>query len=114
MKNKSVYAILLLLCAPLMNSCAEFNQNAAESVKIRTPKVDHCTYIGQVFSVDGTTSQMLSSDPATREHHFNILKRKAYDLGANTIVLESAGSRFKKQKGGLEHSMSAGAYRCPN
>lgn len=109
-----VKVISPLLAGLLIVGCAEFNQQAAETVQIKTANVDHCTYMGRVSSTDGSDAQMASTNSAIRERHLNILKTKARDLGANTIVLTSHGSWFKKQKSALEHIMTADAYRCPN
>lgn len=113
----SIKVLSVLLSALLMVGCAEFDQNAARTVKIKTAKMDNCTYLGEVSSAGGSTGQMFSDDPAVREQHLNVLKRKAHDLGANAIVLQSYGTKVRgggKQMRASEHSMTADAYRCPN
>lgn len=113
MKTLTKVSITVLI-ALFLDGCAEFSQHAADTVVIKPFKPDHCTYLGYVLSTLPSGSQMYSNDKSIRERHINELKKKAHDLGANTIVITSARTVFKKQISSTEHSMAADAYRCQN
>lgn len=95
--------------------CAGFNQHASDTIRIQSDVPSNCTFLGNISDLKPAAGSAMGSDDATtREKHLNALKRKAHDLGANTIELVSAHTTFKKQTSLLQHSMSATAYKCPN
>ena len=103
-----------LLSILFLSGCTTNNQNAAETVKVKPARPDHCIYVGHVYSVKPSETSMHSDDPSVREKHFNILKKKAHKLGANTIVITASTSTFTKQTSSMHHDMEADAYNCPN
>jgi len=103
----------IISTALFIGGCA-VNQHPTDSVSVRTAKIDHCTFIGNVSSTGRSPGEMQSNDPAVQENHLNELKQKAHALGANTIVITSSGMHFNKQSSTTRHSMTADAYRCKN
>lgn len=91
----------------------------ARSVMVtRTPAPAGCVYLGSVIgNQGGALAGPYTSNANLAEGALNDMKNKAFDMGANYVVLEDthAGSTHNKGSGGQTDVTHMGnAFRCPS